>query len=77
MSASRGDFNLKLRLSNWLSHLAARYCDSPLEYYLPLRQTLPTELDNYSGKYSHQQDYLYFKSMLQTENYAERRQAFE
>lgn len=54
-----------LRKSNWLSRLAARWNPHPLEYYLPLRQTLPTELDDYNGKYSQQQDFLFFKSMMQ------------
>ena len=65
MSSSRQDLDYKLRFSNWLSRLASRYCDSPLQYYLPMKQTLATDLDTYQGKYSQQQDFLYFKSMLQ------------
>lgn len=70
---SREERNYLISLSNWLSRLAARFNRQPLEYYLPLRQTLPTELDSYTGKYSNQPDYLYFKSMMQVENYTQRR----
>ena len=73
MSESRQDLDNKLRFSNWLSLLCAKYCNNPLEYYLPLRQTLPTELDQYEGKYSKQQDYLFFKSMMQCENYEDKK----
>jgi hypothetical protein len=62
----------RMSFSNWLSRLAAKY-DRVLEYYVPLQQELPTELDNYKGKYSQQEDYLYFKNMLKVENYATRR----
>lgn len=65
MSNSEEESLGQLRKSNWLSRLAARWNPHPLEYYLPLRQTLPTELDNYAGKYSQQQDFLFFKSMMQ------------
>ena len=65
----RDELSTRLRLSNWLSRLAAKYSESPLAYYLPLRQTLPTPLDQYHGKYAQQSDYLYFKSMMQVENY--------
>jgi len=40
---------------------------------VPLQQELPTELDNYKGKYSQQEDYLYFKNMLKVEEYGSRR----
>jgi|JI9StandDraft_2_1071091.scaffolds.fasta_scaffold1428983_1 hypothetical protein len=55
----------QLRNSNWLSRLASRWNPHPLEYYLPLRQTLPTDVDNYKGKFSKQSDFLFFKSMMQ------------
>jgi hypothetical protein len=61
-----------LFFTNWLSRFAAKY-DKALEYYVPLQQEFPTELDNYKGKYSQQEDYLYFKNMLKVENYAYRR----
>ncbi len=73
MIKERHDISLRLKFSNWLSRLASKYSHHPLEYYLPLQQTLPTELDNYNGKYSSQPDYLYFKSMMQVENYHQRK----
>lgn len=42
MSNSEEESLGQLRKSNWLSRLAARWNPHPLEYYLPLRQTLPT-----------------------------------
>ena len=77
MSHSRSEIDNKIRNTNWLGRFAARYCDSELSFYLPLQQTLPTELDSYQGKFSGQQDYLYFKSMMQCENYPERKKPFE
>jgi len=65
MSHSRQEIDNKLRNTNWLGRLAARYCDSDLKFYIALQQTLPTELDTYRGKFSSQPDYQYFKSMMQ------------
>lgn len=70
---SEEEVKSRLRMSNWLSRLSAKFADSPLQHYLPLRQELPTELDDYRGKYAKQDDFLFFKNMLKTENYAERK----
>lgn len=50
---------------NWISRVAAKFSDKPPAYYLPAEQhDNPTEIDNYQGKYSKQEDFMYFKSMM-------------
>jgi hypothetical protein len=53
---------------NWISKVAAKFSHKPPTYYLPIDQyDNPTELDNYQGKYSKQDDFMYFKSMMKLE----------
>jgi hypothetical protein len=65
--------NERLAKSNWLSRLSAKFGDKPLQYYIPLRQDLPTELDGYNGKFSKQDDYMYFKNMMKMESYPDKK----
>jgi hypothetical protein len=45
--SSEVNFSERMDKTNWLSRLSAKFSRNPLQYYLPLRQELPTELDGY------------------------------
>lgn len=63
----------RLAKTNWLSRISAKFGENPPQYYVPLRQEIPTELDGYDGKFSKQDDFLYFKNMMKMESYIEKK----
>ena len=77
IDAQANDYIERLKQNNLLSRISAAFGNKELKHYLPLRQEIPTELDNYQGKYTTQADFLYFKNMMKTEHYAEKKVPLE
>jgi hypothetical protein len=75
--SSESEVNERIANSNWLSRISAKFGDKPLKYYVPLKQEIPTELDGYSGRFSKQEDFLYFKNMMKMEYYGEKKTSAE
>lgn len=55
--------------SEWKKVLAniVYRADGFLRYYFPVAREHPTELDGYMGRFSHQSDFVVFRSLMRTE----------